>query len=169
MPPGFQVSLVVKNPPTNAGDMWDAGLIPGLGRSSGGQHGKPALRPASPTPAQYSCLENPHRQKSLADYSPWGCRVRHDWSNLAATAVLPLKCYSTLKKELNKCRSFMVSTGKENYWRGTWTTWACCLQNLLFHWGLSNFCCGYPQRGQWFLFTGPILCSPCTAEAVWNT
>ena len=155
------MSLVVKNPPTNAGDMWDAGLIPELGRSPGGQHG-------NSHPPQYSCLENPHRQKSLADYSPWGSRVRHNWSNLAATAVLPLKCYSTLKKELDKYRSFMVSTGKENYWRGTCTTWACCLQNLLFQWGLNNFCCGYPQRGQWFLFTGPI-CYPCTAEAVWNT
>ena len=24
-----------------------------------------------------------HEQRSLADYSPWGCRVRHDWSDLA--------------------------------------------------------------------------------------
>ena len=23
------------------------------------------------TPLQYSCLENPHGQRSLADYSPW--------------------------------------------------------------------------------------------------
>ena len=28
-----QVSLVVKNPPANAGDVRDTGLIPGLGRS----------------------------------------------------------------------------------------------------------------------------------------
>ena len=27
---GFQVALVVKNPPANAGDIRDAGLIPGL-------------------------------------------------------------------------------------------------------------------------------------------
>ena len=31
-------------------------------------------------PLQYSCLENPHRQRSLGDYSPWGCRVSHDWA-----------------------------------------------------------------------------------------
>ena len=30
---------MVKNPPTSAGDMRDVGLIPGLGRSSGGGHG----------------------------------------------------------------------------------------------------------------------------------
>ena len=45
-----QVVLMVKNPPANAGDMRDAGLIPGLGRSPGGEHGNPL---------QYSCLENP--------------------------------------------------------------------------------------------------------------
>ena len=45
-----QVVLVVKNPPADAGDVGDAGLIPGSGRSSGGECGNPL---------QYSCLENP--------------------------------------------------------------------------------------------------------------
>ena len=45
-----QVVLVVKNPPANAGDVRDADLIPGLGRSLGGGHGNPLL---------YSFLENP--------------------------------------------------------------------------------------------------------------
>ena len=45
-----QVMLVVKNPPTNAGDIGDTGLIPGSGRSPGGGHGNPL---------QHSCLENP--------------------------------------------------------------------------------------------------------------
>ena len=46
------------------------GSIPGLGRFSGGGHGNPL---------QYSCLVNPHGQKSLADCSPWGHKeVRHD-------------------------------------------------------------------------------------------
>ena len=44
----------------NAGDL---GPIPGLGRSAGVGHGKPL---------QYSYLENPHGQRSLAGYSPWG-------------------------------------------------------------------------------------------------
>ena len=35
---------------------------PGLGRPPGGGHGNPL---------QYSCLENPHGQRSLACYSPW--------------------------------------------------------------------------------------------------
>ena len=56
-----QVVLVVKNLPANAGDVRDMGSIPGLGRSSVGEHG---------TPLQYSCLENPPEQRSLVGYSP---------------------------------------------------------------------------------------------------
>ena len=41
------------------------GSIPGLGRSPGGGHGNPL---------QYSCLENPHGQRSLVGYSPWGSK-----------------------------------------------------------------------------------------------
>ena len=44
----------------NTGDL---GSVPGLGRSPGGGHGHPL---------QYSCLENPHGQRSLMGYSPWG-------------------------------------------------------------------------------------------------
>ena len=56
---------MVKNPPGSAGDIRDVGSILGSGRSPGGGHGNPL---------PYSCLENPHRQKSLAGYSPWGCK-----------------------------------------------------------------------------------------------
>ena len=42
------MALVVKNLPTNAGDIRDGDLIPGLERSPGGGHGNPF---------QYSCLE----------------------------------------------------------------------------------------------------------------
>ena len=55
---------MVKNLLSNAGDIRDVGLIPGLGRSPGGGHGNPL---------QYSCLENPHGQRTLADYDPWDC------------------------------------------------------------------------------------------------
>ena len=55
-----QVALVVKNPPANAGDIRDIGSIPGLGRSPGGGHGNPF---------QYSCLANPHGQRSLVGRS----------------------------------------------------------------------------------------------------
>ena len=56
-----QVALVLKNPPTNAEDVRDACLIPGLGRPPGG---------GNSIPLQYSCLEKSHGQRKLADYSP---------------------------------------------------------------------------------------------------
>ena len=61
---------MVKDLPADAGDAGNVGSIPELGRSPGGGHGNPL---------QYSCLENPHGQKSLAAYSPRGRKkVRHD-------------------------------------------------------------------------------------------
>ena len=51
----------------NVGDL---GSIPGLRRSPGEGNGNPS---------QYSCLENPHGQRSLMGYSPMGLqRVGHN-------------------------------------------------------------------------------------------
>ena len=36
------------------------------------------LEKENDNPLQFSCLENPHEQRSLAGYSPWGHRVGHD-------------------------------------------------------------------------------------------
>ena len=57
----FQVVVVVKNPPANAGDVRDAGSIPELGRSPGGRHGNPL---------QYSLPGESHGQRSLEGYRP---------------------------------------------------------------------------------------------------
>ena len=59
---GFPHSSVSKESACNAGDL---DLIPGLGRSPGEGNGNTF---------QYSCLENPHGQKSLVGYSPRGCK-----------------------------------------------------------------------------------------------
>ena len=68
----FPGGTVVKNPPASAGDGWDIGSVPGLGRSPGGAHGNPL---------QCSCLKKSHGQRSLVGYSPGGSqRVRHDWA-----------------------------------------------------------------------------------------
>ena len=53
---------MVKNP-AKEGDIRDTDSVPGSGRSPPGEDGNPL---------QYSCLENPHGQRSLADYSPQG-------------------------------------------------------------------------------------------------
>ena len=75
-----QVTLVVKNPPANAGDM---GLILGSGRSPGEENGNPL---------QHSCLENP------TDREAWQAIVHGvaksqtwlKWLSTQATVPFPL-------------------------------------------------------------------------------
>ena len=66
----FQVVLVVKNLPANAGDVGNTGSIPGLGRSPGGGHGPP------PTPVFLP--GEFHGQRSLVGYSSYG---HENWSD----------------------------------------------------------------------------------------
>ena len=49
----------------STGTTGDVGSIPGSGRSPGRGHGNPL---------QYSCLDNPHGQRSLVSYSPWSLK-----------------------------------------------------------------------------------------------
>ena len=87
---GFSGGSVVKNLPANAED---EGSISVLGRSPGGGPGNPL---------QYSCLENPHRKRSLAGYSTWDHKESDTTerlstaqnSNRFVTAFLPRsKCF----------------------------------------------------------------------------
>ena len=71
--PNFLGGSDVKECTCNAGDL---GSIPGLGRSSREGHGNPF---------QYSCLENPHGQRSLVGYSPWGRRESDRAEQLSTT------------------------------------------------------------------------------------
>ena len=57
-------------------DVGDLSSIPGLGRSPGGGLGNPL---------QYSFLENPHGQRSLAGYSPWD-HIELDMTDQLSTA-----------------------------------------------------------------------------------
>ena len=65
------VALAVKNLPANAGDIRDAGSIPGSGRSPGGGHGNPLL---------VSLPGKSHGQSFLVSYiqSIGSQRVQHD-------------------------------------------------------------------------------------------
>ena len=49
------MALLVENLPATAGEVRDAVLIPGSGRSPGGGHGNPL---------QYFCLENPMEKRA---------------------------------------------------------------------------------------------------------
>ena len=87
---------MVKNPPVKANDLRDSGStlggsvgkecasnardlssIPGWGRSPEGGNGNPL---------HYSCLENPHGQRSLAGYNLWG-RKESDTAACLSTAL----------------------------------------------------------------------------------
>ena len=64
------MALGVKNPPANAGDLRDAGSVPGSGISPGGEHG---------SPLQYSCQENPMDREEPGGLQSMGLqRVRYD-------------------------------------------------------------------------------------------
>ena len=68
---GVPCGSVVKNPPANAGDSGDVGLIPSLGSSPGEGNGNPL---------QYSCLGNPIERGAwwAGGESMWSQRVGHD-------------------------------------------------------------------------------------------
>ena len=57
---GFPSGSDGKESTCNVGNL---GSIPGLGRSPG---------EGNDNPLQYSCMENPHGQRSLVGDSPWG-------------------------------------------------------------------------------------------------
>ena len=83
---GLSGGSVGKESACNAGD---PASIAGLG-SPGGGHGNPL---------QYSRLENPHGQRSLAGSSPWGHRVRHDQATNTSLFMVALRIqgYSVVK------------------------------------------------------------------------
>ena len=70
---------VSKESTCSAGDL---GLIPGLGRSPGGGHGNSL---------QYSCLENPNGQRTLADYRSLGHKESDTIEQLSTFGSLKIK------------------------------------------------------------------------------
>ena len=85
------MAQVVKNLPANAGDL---GLIPWLGVSHGGGHGNPL---------QYSCLENPHGQRSLVGYSPRGCKESDTTERLSPAQRASTLEIESICKQLPTC------------------------------------------------------------------
>ena len=63
---------MVKNPCAYAGDVGDLGLIPGAGRSPGGD-----------LATHSTILGESHGHRNLKGYSTWDHRVRHDLRDLA--------------------------------------------------------------------------------------
>ena len=88
---GFPGGSDGKESTCNAGDL---GLIPGLGRSPGEGNGNPL---------QYSCLENPHGQRSLVGYSPWGPKESDMTEQLSTAQHMPKTELSKIPEDTFKC------------------------------------------------------------------
>ena len=90
---GFPGGSVSKESLCSAGDL---GSIPGLGRSPGGEHGKPL---------ENSCLENPHGQRSLVGCNPWGHKESDTTERLSTTQhmkyLLCSKYFQSPKRNLS--------------------------------------------------------------------
>ena len=74
------------NPRANAGHIRDTGSILGLGRSPEGRHGNPL---------QYSCLENPHGQRSLGVVGVYTAQDRTELDTTEATGYAHMYIYYT--------------------------------------------------------------------------
>ena len=139
---GFPVSSAGKESTCNAGDL---GSIPGSGRYPGKGIGYPIL---------YSCLENPHGQRSLAGYSPvhgvtkswtWLNNLAHTKHLKACSARFPgaqsASFHPELPQEVLKVSS-CSSTGF-NLCRGKWrlplfSHWQMLSASAICHWQVSD-------------------------------
>ena len=72
----------------------DLGLIPALGIPPRGGHGNPL---------QYSCLENPHGQRSLVGDGPWGCKESNTTEQISTHSI---EAY--INKEMNKKKKKLI-------------------------------------------------------------
>ena len=102
---GFLGSSVVKNPPANAGDAGNVGLIPGSERSPGEGNGNPL---------QYSCLGNP------LDREAWWAAVHRvtksqTWLSDCTQASLNFKipiCVFFYQDCFGRIKSLVIEEGK---------------------------------------------------------
>ena len=136
---------MVKNPPANAGDAGDVGLIPGSGRCPGGGHGNPLL---------YSCLENSMDRGTL-----WATvhRVVKSWIRLKRLSIAQVKSMESMKsmekipfKNVNSSPSVFIDPLSCNY-----------LHNSVFKWILVK--CDSEMAG-YFLKIAQLVCGKARTE-----
>ena len=90
--------------------------------------GKITWRGGYGNPLQCSCLENPEGQRSLTGYSPWDCRVRHDWVTRHSTSIVNAMDKTQKMCHRNSEMVVVISTwqhqgefhGRGNVWIGSW-------------------------------------------------
>ena len=101
----------------NVGDLC---LIPGLGRSPGEGQGNPL---------QYSCSENPHWQRSLAGYSPWGRKEldKTEWLSTAHTHTHNHHNWRKFTQEITK-------PGKNIWYFSLYRSYSFFICKILLNW-----------------------------------
>ena len=93
-------------------------------------------------PFKYSCLANPHGQRSLAGYSPWGCR-ESDTTEQLSTAQHPFQ-YSCQENSINRgawratVHGVTKSQTELSDWAHTHTHTHVCVCNSIFNF-LRNY------------------------------
>ena len=153
-----QVVLVVKDLPANARDIRDAGSVPGSARSPGGGHDNPL---------QYSCLENPHGQRSLVVYSPWGCK-ESETTQWLSKEIIEFVCYALcflIKKIL--CCHVVDLQCCVNFWcTAKWfiyiyiNVFKIVFSVMVYHGILNIVPCAFQSVCAKSLQSCPTLCSP---------
>ena len=123
--------LVVKNLPASAGDIRDAGSIPGSGRSPRGGHGNPL---------QSSCLQNPMDRGAWWDAVQGVAKswTRLKWLSMRARTILELLIKLQPKGPLKQGDPVSLhgeeGKGRET-WRGTCIP-TCSHKKLVWSWKL---------------------------------
>ena len=128
---GLPDGTVVKNLSANAGDTRDAGLIPGLGRSPGGENYNPL---------QYSCLEN------FMDIGVWwNCSSKtkqnfNIWKTLALSILKEIRKFVWKKHNVGhhlelRCSGRLFHTRSSS---PKFSGQGLCVQHLMSNWNYSK-------------------------------
>ena len=136
-------------------EIWDVGLIPGLGRCPGGENGNLL---------QYSCLENPHGQRSLVGYSHRVAKSRTRLKQLSTHAHtfvyvhwemygfigLSLHIYAIITFDFGKLFTFVHVDGVHSFHLLYSISWLDELHHLTFHFGHLG-CPWLLEIGLWWI------------------
>ena len=99
-------------------------------------------------PLQHSCLENPHRQRILVRYSPWGRRVECYWATKHSTAHITFLIHSLMKELLGSFYLLAI--------RKVMSAMNICVQVFVWLHGFTSI--GHILRSRIATFLNKILC-----------
>jgi len=145
---GFPGGAVVKNPPANAGDTRDAGLIPGSRRSPGEGNGHPSRIPWTEEPGGYS----PRGHKESDAIERLSTHACHSLTHNVPLSVHPSSCSWMILRilQFSAQRSPLpLSTCALNPAPGVMDVMRICCRQLLLRHAFPR--CAHP------VWSGPVL------------